>query len=53
MEQQTISLKGKSYFSSLRSCAKDDYLEIKFFDRNQVDDKIDGGFLCLHPGFVC
>ena len=39
-----------------KGIAKDGYLEIKFNDRNQVDDKIvwglGGGFLPLHSSFV-
>ena len=35
----------------------DKHLDIKFYDRNQVDDKIswglDGGFLSIHESFVC
>ena len=36
---------------------KDKHFEIKFYDENQVDDKIalgiGGGFLCIHSNFVC
>ena len=51
------------YFFSILNIEKDDlsntkniYLEIKFIDRNQKDDKIawglDGMFLSLHSRFV-
>ena len=32
---------------------KNDYLEIKFLTRNQVDEKISGGLISLHSSFVC
>ena len=42
-------------FDSSRT--KDDFLEILFNDRNQVDNKIasqfDEGFLSIHSSFVC
>ena len=40
-----------------QSSTKDDYLEIKLYDRHQVDNKIawglGRGFLYLHSSFVC
>ena len=36
---------------------RDKYLEIKFYDRNQIDRKIEwwlgGYFLCFHSRFDC